>query len=54
MRYLIIVLSVLLLLVLPVWPFSHAWGAAPALTVGFLLLVNLLLFLFARGGDRQI
>ncbi len=32
----------------------RAWGAAPALTIGFLLLINLLLFLFARGGDRQV
>jgi hypothetical protein len=54
MRYLIIALSALLLLALPVWPFSHGWGAAPALTVGFLLLINLVLFLFARGGDRQV
>ncbi len=54
MRYLIIALCTLLVLALPVWPFSQAWGAAPALTVGFLLMINLLLFLFARGGDRQV
>jgi hypothetical protein len=53
LRYLIVLLCLLLVLALPVWPFSRDWGAAPALTVGFLLLVNLLLYLFVRGRDEQ-
>jgi hypothetical protein len=53
MRYIIVILCAVFVLALPVWPFSYGWGAAPALIVGFLLTINLLLFLFARGRDEQ-
>jgi hypothetical protein len=52
-RNLIVFLCLAVVLALPVWPFSRDWGAAPAVILGFLLLVNLLLYLFARGRDEQ-
>ena len=42
---LIIVIGLLLLAVLPVYPYSRAWGYAPSGLLGVVLLV-VLLFLF--------
>jgi hypothetical protein len=47
-RFVLVVLTVALVGVLPVWRFNSQWGYGPAIVVGFLLLVNLAQFL----GDR--
>ncbi len=44
-----IVLVVLLLGLLPTWPYSGSWGYFPSGTVGLILLVVLLMAIFRRG-----
>jgi hypothetical protein len=39
----LVVLTVTLLASLPVWPFSREWGYAPAVLVGIVLLVLLVM-----------
>lgn len=43
----VIILVILLLGVLPTWPYSSGWGYYPSGGLG-LLLILLLIFLFAR------
>lgn len=45
---LILVLVVLLVGALPVWPHSHAWGAAPSSILTVLVVILLILFLSGR------
>lgn len=45
----LILLIVLLLAVLPTWPYSSGWGYYPSGAVG-LILVIVLLLLLTRGG----
>jgi Protein of unknown function (DUF3309) len=45
---LIVVLGVLLLGVLPLWPYSGNWGYLPSSGLGFLLLALILLTLMGR------
>ena len=48
MKFAAITLSVLLLTfvaVLPVWPYSRAWGYAPAILIGTVLVVLLVMTL---------
>jgi Protein of unknown function (DUF3309) len=52
-RWVIVVLSGLLLAVMPVWPFARQWGFGPAIVVGFLLLINLLMALSDRVGRTR-
>jgi hypothetical protein len=40
-----IILILLLLAVIPAWPYSRSWGAAPGGLIGTLLLVVLILWL---------
>ena len=50
MNFAAIILVVLLLIflaVLPVWPYSRAWGYAPAILIGTVLLI--LLVMTVRG-----
>jgi len=53
-RLVILVLAAALVAVLPVWPFDRNWTYGPAIAVGFLLLINLLMVLsegVGRGRD---
>jgi hypothetical protein len=45
---LLVLLVVLLLAVLPTWPYSSGWGYYPSGGLGLLLVVVLLLALFKR------
>jgi hypothetical protein len=45
---LIVVLLIVLLITLPVWPYSIAWGAYPSGSIGLILLVVLLLIVLDR------
>ena len=45
---LIIILVVLLLAVLPAWPYSSAWGYYPSGILGLVLLVIVVLALMGR------
>ncbi len=45
---LLVILVLLLLGVLPAWPYSGNWGYAPTGTVGTVLLIVLLLVLLGR------
>jgi hypothetical protein len=47
---LIIVMGVVLLSVLPLWPYSASWGFLPSGGLGFLLLVLVILTLLGRLG----
>lgn len=47
---LIIVMGVVILLVLPLWPYSANWGYLPSGGLGFLLLVLVALTLLGRLG----
>ncbi len=47
---LIIVMGVVLLSVLPLWPYSANWGYLPRRGLGFLLLVLVILALTGRPG----
>ncbi|MDX2081810.1 MAG: DUF3309 family protein [Terrimicrobiaceae bacterium] len=44
-----VLLILLLLVLLPAWPYSSGWGYFPSGGVGLLLLVVLLLAIFRRG-----
>ncbi len=46
---LLIILIILLLAVLPTWPYSNGWGYYPSGGLGLLLIVVLLLVLMNRG-----
>jgi hypothetical protein len=45
---LLVILVLLLLGVLPAWPYSGSWGYAPTGTVGTILLIVLVLVLLGR------
>jgi hypothetical protein len=45
---LLIVLIILLLGVLPTWPYSTGWGYYPSGGLGLLLLILIILLLFKR------
>ncbi|HYZ34234.1 MAG TPA: DUF3309 family protein [Crenalkalicoccus sp.] len=45
---LIIVLIIVLLAVLPTWPYSSAWGYYPSGVLGLIVVIILLLVLFGR------
>ena len=45
---LMIVLIVLLLGALPAWPYSRGWGYYPSGSVGFVLLIIIILLLLGR------
>lgn len=49
-RLVILVLVAAFVAVLPVWPFDRGWSYGPAIAVGFLLLVNLLMLMSERVG----
>lgn len=49
-RLVIVMLAAAFVAVLPVWPFDRHWSYGPAIAVGFLLLVNLLMLLSERVG----
>ncbi|WP_078061438.1 DUF3309 family protein [Legionella saoudiensis] len=49
MNLTLIVLIILLLAVLPTWPYSSGWGYYPSGGVGLLLIV-LIIVLLTRGG----
>ena len=51
-RFVLATLGLALIAVLPVWQFNRQWTYGPAIAVGFLLTVNLLLFLGDRLGRR--
>jgi len=42
---LLIVLVLLLFAALPTWPYSRSWGYAPSGTLGFLLVILLILII---------
>lgn len=44
-----IVLVIILLGLLPVWPYSSGWGYYPSGGIGLLLLIIILVLIFARG-----
>lgn len=55
-RIVLIILSIALLAVLPLWPFNRHWTYGPAIAVAFLLIVNLLVVagdFFGRRTDRR-
>lgn len=55
-RIVLIILSIALLAVLPLWPFNSHWTYGPAIAVAFLLIVNLLVVagdFFGRRMDRR-
>lgn len=45
-----VVLIIVLLAVLPSWPYSRGWGYYPSGVLGLILIILLLLMLF-RGGS---
>jgi hypothetical protein len=49
-RLVIVVLAAVFVAVLPVWPFDRHWSYGPAIAVGFLLAVNLLMLVSERTG----
>jgi polyferredoxin len=51
---LIILLVVLVLGLLPVWPYSSGWGWYPSGGLGLLLVVLLVLAVIAGTGDRRL
>jgi len=55
-RYVILTLAAAFIAVLPIWPFDHRWTFGPAIAVGFLLVVNLLMLaseFFGRESDER-
>ena len=52
-RFMIVVLATALAAVLPVWPFDRQWGYGPAIVVGFLLLINVVMLLSERIGRAR-
>ncbi|MBK9305684.1 MAG: DUF3309 domain-containing protein [Nitrospira sp.] len=50
-RMLIVGMGLLLLFVLPLWPYSVSWGYLPSGALGFLLLVLTIQTLFGRLGQ---
>ena len=47
-RLLLIVLTVVLLAILPSWPYSRGWGYFPSGIVGLIVVIVLVLFLLGR------
>jgi len=45
---LLVILIFLLIGALPSWPHSRSWGYAPSSTVGFIIIVLLILLLMGR------
>jgi len=53
-RIVVIVILVLLLIgMLPAWPYSSGWGYYPSGGLGLLLLIVVLVLLFGGGGGRR-
>ena len=50
---LLIVVLVLLVGILPVWPYSGGWGYYPSGGVGLFLLIIVLALLFGKGGPAR-
>jgi hypothetical protein len=48
MTLIIILLILILIGVIPTWPYSRGWGYAPGGIVGLILIVLLILFLLGR------
>ena len=44
----LIILILILLGVIPAWPYSRSWGYAPSGTVGFILIILLVLVLLGK------
>jgi hypothetical protein len=44
----LIILILILVGVIPTWPHSRSWGYAPSGTVGFILIILLILFLLGK------
>jgi len=44
----LIILILILLGVIPAWPYSRSWGYAPGGTVGFILIILLVLVLLGK------
>lgn len=45
---LLIVLILILIGVIPTWPYSRSWGYYPSGTIGLVLIIVLILTLFGR------
>lgn len=45
---LLVVLIILLLAVLPTWPYSSAWGYYPSSGLGLIVLIVIIVVLFGR------
>ena len=45
---LLIILVLILVGALPIWPYSHSWGAAPGGSIGLILIVVIILLLTGR------
>jgi hypothetical protein len=45
---LLIIVLIILIAVLPTWPYSRGWGYYPSGGLGLILLILLLLLLFGR------
>ena len=52
-RLIIVILAAIFVAVLPIWPFDRHWSYGPAIAVGFLLLVNLLMMAGERIGRQR-
>ena len=52
MNLLLALVVVLLILSLPTWPYSAAWGVYPSGGLGILLVILVVLFLTRRGRVR--
>ena len=50
---LLIVVLVLLVGMLPVWPYSSGWGYYPSGGIGLFLLIIVLALLFGKGGPAR-
>ncbi len=48
MSLLVILLIVLLLLAVPVWPYSRGWGYFPSGILGLILIILIILLLVGR------
>ena len=44
----LIILVLVLLAVIPTWPYSRSWGYAPSGVVGLIVVILLVLFLMGR------
>lgn len=51
---LLILLAVLLVAVIPTWPYSRGWGYGPSGIGGIILVVVILWFLFGGGSHMHL